>query len=470
MALIKPISGFPNNNTIDIANGTTFYTVIQGASSVVIAYVCSIYNADTYELVNRLPKVELVDPLTAGDTLEVTIPPGLGMENDKSYFWSIKIYQKMTDMFVTSSTVQEGSTESSVKIRAQSSVKVGMDLKIGGSQREIVDYDITTGIASIDYPFPSIPENGVRCEVYSDFVESISFPFKTRQTPIVSIGFNEGAGKSRAATFYGTFNETIVVQIQWYKVIIYDSALNIYHDSGKIFSSAMEYEFTNFTNHNTYYIQFVVQTIDDIFIESELAELGVVYDTFTLDTEIGVKANCDSTMTLQWKEDRKADGVATGNYSFIYMGIETISGMTIDGVALPQRYYAWVETVDSVSLLWDDDLYWTESLAYTEPAKRLQILSGYVYYNQANAEPLAIDFADFTIMTDVFIPVGGQGRILSVLDTDNNELVFKLEGNSLLYSINGVMLTAFPIMTDELKRYKVSLTPTKAIIEQTSVQ
>ena len=136
--------------------------------------------------------------------------------------------------------------------------------------------------------------------------------------------------------FYGSFDETLTVQIQWYKVIIYDSALNIYHDSGKIFSSAMEYEYPNLANHETYYIQFVVQTVDDIFIESEMKEIQVAYDTFTLDTDIGAAANCDSTVTLEWKEDRLANGVATGTYSFIYMGIETILGTTTQLMSLPE--------------------------------------------------------------------------------------------------------------------------------------
>lgn len=124
MALIKPISGFPNNNTIDISNGSTFYTVIQGAGSVVIGYVCNIYSTDTYELIYTTNKVNLTSPMTAGDVLEVEIPPTGGVENGKSYYWTIRLYQKKADMFVASSTVQEDSTESFIRIRAQSSIKM----------------------------------------------------------------------------------------------------------------------------------------------------------------------------------------------------------------------------------------------------------------------------------------------------------------------------------------------------------
>lgn len=470
MALIKPISGFPNNNTIDISNGSTFYTVIQGAGSVVIGYVCNIYSTDTYELIYTTNKVNLTSPMTAGDVLEVEIPPTGGVENGKSYYWTIRLYQKKADMFVASSTVQEDSTESFIRIRAQSSIKNGMELKIEGVQRKISYYDISTGAAGIDYPFPIIPSPGIRCEIYSDFVESISFPFKTSQTPTVTIRWGGKTGQSRNGIFYGSFDATISVQIQWYKVIIYDHALNIFHDSGKIFSSAMEYEYPNLTNQETYYIQFIVQTIDDIFIESEMKELRVVYDTFIMNTDVAATANCDSTITLEWKDDRIADGVATGNYSFIYMGIQTILGMTTTGIALPQRYYAWLESVDNVATTWNDVMRWTESLAYTEPAKRLQILSGTVDYNQANGVPLVIDFSNFTIMTDVFIPAGQQGKILSVLNTDGKELFLKCENGKLIYSIGGVVKTTLSITTSELRRYKISLTPSKAVINQVSVQ
>ena len=165
MALIKPISGFPNNNTIDVIAGSTFYTVIQGASSIVTGYTCTIYDADTFTQIWTTNKVELPDPLTAGDTLEIEVPPGVGMENDKSYYWILRTFQKNIDMFVTSSTVQKDSSETEIRIRAQSNVKSGMELRINGSQRKITNYDISTGVASIDYPFPNIPEAGTRIAV-----------------------------------------------------------------------------------------------------------------------------------------------------------------------------------------------------------------------------------------------------------------------------------------------------------------
>ena len=470
MALNKPITGFPNNSTVDVATGSVFYTVIQGASSIVTGYICKIFNSDTFEEIYTGSKVDLEKPLTAGETLEIEILGGSGMENDKSYFWTVRLYQKVADMFVTSSSVQKGSTESGLYIRMQSNVREGMEIRIGNEQRKISYYDIGTGVASLEYPFSNIPDVGTRCEIYSNFVESIGFPFKTRQTPVVKIKFGEKTGQSRTGKFYGSFDESIIVQMQWYKVIIYDSSLNLFHDSGKIFSSSLYYEYPNFSNHETYYVQYVVQTVDDIFIESEQKELSVVYDTFTLDTDIGVTANCDSTITLEWKEDRKADGIATGNYSFIYMGIETLLGMTVDGIALPQRYYAWIETVDSVGIAWDDTYFWTESAINTQPAKRLQVLSGYIYYNQANDVPLDLDFTDFSILSDVFIPANSSGTIISAISLDGNSAVLKIEGNAFVYAINSVIKTTFPINLGALARYKIALTQDKATIMQVSVQ
>jgi len=470
VALIKPITGFPNNSTIDVATGSVFYTVIQGASSIVTGYSCKIFNADTFEEIYSASKIELEKPLTAGQTLEIEIPGGTGMENDSSYFWTVRLYQKQADIFMASSSVQRESSEPYIYLRSQSNIKPGMEIRIGKEQRKIMSYDISMGGTGIDYPFPNIPDVGTRCEIYSDFVESIGFPFKTRQTPIVKIAFGDQTGKSRTGKFYGSFDESIIVQIQWFRVIIYDVSLNIFNDSEKIFSSSLYYEYPNFSNHQTYYIQYVVQTVDDIFIESELKELTVVYDTFTLDTDIGVTANCDSTITLEWKEDRKADGIATGNYSFIYMGIETILGMTVDGVALPQRYYAWLDTEEGIGNVWNDDYFWTESKVNTEPAKRLQVLSGYIYYNQANDTPLDIDFNDFTIMSDVFIPANQTGTIISAVSSDGDSAVIKIENGAFVYTINSVVKTTFPIDLSALARYKIALTPVKATIMQTSVQ
>lgn len=468
MALIKPISGYPNSNTIDVTNGCIFSTVIQGAGSIVNGYSCKIFDADTFEEVWTSEKILIETPLTAGQTLEIQIPPGTNMQNDKSYYWTIRLYQKNTDMFVTTSYVQDGSTEYAVKIRSQSNVKTEMELRIGSDQRKITAYDISTGVASLEYPFPNVPVIGTRCEIYSDYVESIGFPFKTRQMPILAMTYSDKTGKSRTGQFYGSFNDS--VQIQWYQVLIYNINMELYHDSGKIFSSALSYEYTNFSNHETYYVQFIVQTIDNLTIESTLFELGISYDTFTLDTDIGVVANGDSTITLDWKEDRLSDGVATGTYSFILMGINSVLGMTVDGVALPGRYYSWLDDIEGVPSVWNDNYYWTESLAYTEPAKRLQVSTGTVYYNQANDEPLNMDFSNFTILSDVFVPINQTGTIISAINEFGETAYLRILNGNFVYTVNGVTKTTKPVDTSALSRHKIALTQDGATIVQTDLE
>lgn len=469
MALIKPISGYPNSNTIDITNGCIFHTVIQGAGSIVNGYNCKIYDADTFEQVWESTKIAIEIPLTAGQTLEIQVPPGTPMQSDKSYYWTIRLYQKNTDMFVTSSSIQEGSTESDIKIRSQSNVRAEMELRIGENQRQITAYDVSTGIASLGYPFPNVPTTGTRCEVYSDYVDSIGFPFKTKQTPILTMTYSEKTGKSRTGQFYGSFGED-AVQVQWYRVMIYTINMELYHDSGKIFSSALSYEYTNFSNHETYYVQFVVQTIDNMTIESTLFELGIFYDTFTLDTDIGVVANGDSTITLDWKEDRLSDGVATGTYSFILMGINSVLGMTVDGVALPGRYYSWLDDIEGVPSVWNDDYYWTESLAYTEPAKRLQISTGTVYYNQANDEPLNMDFTNFTILSDVYVPINQTGTIISAINEFGETAYLRILDGNFVYTVNGVTKTTKTVDTSALSRHKIALTQDGATIVQADLE
>ena len=85
-------------------------------------------------------------------------------------------------------------------------------------------------------------------------------------------------------------------------------------------------------------------------------------------------------------------------------------------------------------------------------------------------QPLDIDFGDFTIMSDVFIPANQTGTIISAVSSGGDSAVLKIENGVFVYTINSVVKTTFPIDLSALARYKVALTPIKATIMQTSVQ
>lgn len=472
MAIVKPMTAYPNGNTIDMTERTNFSVQIQGGGSVVVAYEVITYDAKTGFETYRSPKMDISTPLVAGDILNIEMPSireegiiSLAplMEGD-SYFWKVRLYQSNPTMYVTTVPVIEETMDGIISIPKTTAVKPGMYFKIGVRYIKIVEYDAELGIATIDgYGIEGL--NTV--DVYSDFVESIGFPFVIKTTPKIDILFNNAKMSEtncfldlRTGVFYGEYIESSHSDVRWYEYKIYNSELDIVDCSGKLKNSSLKYEFSNFQNGRKYYIQLGVMNEDDVFVETSYLPLTVKYSTFALGSTVDVSTNCDGTMLVEWVEDRLSTGIATGSYTYEQLPVPIIFCLTDEGVATPQVYYKWNDVEK-----WDDNKAWTEDVIGNFASNKLKIISGEVYYNEINGEKINIDTNDFTICTDVYLPRYANGTILALTSDENNYRVTVSNG-VISYSINGVVKTTKSYYQYNETEFKIAITPTKAVMAE----
>jgi len=478
MAILRPVSAFPNKNTIDATKTNKFSTIIQGASTVVSAYSMFIFGIDSITTSGgyTLEKKTLTKPLTAGNTLEISVPPTSGMQNGNSYFWSVRLYQSTPSIFITNSVVQADSTETNIVIRKHNNVKAGMVLQIGQDKRDILTYDKTTGVAVIATPFSYIPMKDLKCEIYSDFVDSINFPFNAKLTPTLTITTLSPTGHSRVGNFQAIYTQPNNSNILWYQFQLFDAENIIIKDTGKIPSASLFFSYDKFLNDTIYYVKATVEDSNGIVTESAAYTNSVSYDVLDLDNPSHAEEICGECMVkVWWSEDRLSLGVATGEYVYVFEGNNYAPGGTdpvdpgspeIPPTPIPFMNYFWYDQdTDGVDIIWDDAKYWLETdedpnvdpgdpdtpidtdipiepvtpitPALEDNGKRVTIMSGEVYYDRVGGEELAIKEDDFTIFSDIRVTPATVGKIIS-LSNGTSEYFLSIEGEQFSYTKNGV--------------------------------
>lgn len=438
MAILRPVSAYPNKNTVDATVQNTFSTIIQGASTVVSAYQVFVYDMDTYIEIYDSGKIQLSKTLTAGQTLEMKIPVISEMINGYSYFWQIRLFQYESTIFITDSVVQSGSTDTSIVLRQHNNIKPEMYLKIGTNKRSILSYDKTTGIAILTNNLPSVPSANTKCEIYSDFVDSINFPFYTKSVATLSVVGIGNVGDSRYGKFYAKFEQEQNIGIRWHQFKLMDNNYEIIKDTGKIFNSEMSFIYENFMSGNYYFIQCIIEDTSGIVLSSNMIRIDVTYQKFAFNTGIEISQNCDkSSVVVKWEADRFSTGKATGEYEFIYNSDISELGQTIDGVpSIGVNYFYYDKLYNGDDALWNDDYFWTETRD-SDAQKRLNVLSGIVYYDKVSSKNLFIDSNEFTLLTDIKIPNTKQGVCFSLTGIGSDYQI-KVVGYNLYYILNNV--------------------------------
>ncbi len=153
--LLKPINATPNHGlAIDATLENTFFTTIEGSSSIVTAYEVTIYDGYDFDQVYTTGTIQLDEPLYAGELLNVIIPAeDNGMENGRQYYWVIRLFQEKNEIFVTDTVIIDNAG-TTLRIRWNPNIKSGMSLKYQNKTRIILDYvkDGETAIVTIGSP------------------------------------------------------------------------------------------------------------------------------------------------------------------------------------------------------------------------------------------------------------------------------------------------------------------------------
>lgn len=155
--LSKPVNAHPNNGVnINANEENKFYTFIEGSSSIVTAYKISIYDSSTFEKVYETNKINLTQNLYAGEELSINVPLDSGMTNGNSYYWVLRLYQDLSDIFVTNTTILDAE-KTLIRIRWHNNVESEMYISYKNETRKIISYTKessgNTGLIVIDSPF-----------------------------------------------------------------------------------------------------------------------------------------------------------------------------------------------------------------------------------------------------------------------------------------------------------------------------
>lgn len=400
--LYRPISAHPSNGvSIDATEDNTFYTIVQGASSAVTHYKASFYDADTLEWEFDTQKTALSAPLTAGKTLSFIVSSSAGLQNNKSYYWTLRLYQQNPDMFITNTVVQDGSTASSVVIREHYNVKEEMYISIEGQQKKItkivVDAENHTSTLSLSSPFPASPAKDAPAKIYSNFVDSVQFGFSTNKTPSLSITNAPENLNSRSYKFSMSYSQDENVPMKWHQFVLTTEDGEVLKDTGRIFSADLTFEFDGFISGIRYTIYGAAETINGVSVTSPKYTFSVSYPSPNIDLPPTVNVDYDEhAIRIDWVPDSFSEGVLSSGGAFHY-----------------EQNYPFTGAIS------------------------LSVDNGYIMYDNLSGHDLEL-LDEFGVLSDITISNSTSGDIISLESDDGKYYKLVSESGYLISNKDGI--------------------------------
>lgn len=112
-------------------------------------------------------------------------------------------------------------------------------LEIGDERRMITDYDIKTGIATIQSAFSTKPEVGSVFKLFCNYIETGYYDFKARKHPSVTIETKEDKDGIKCTATYSQENH---VGLKYYKFNVYQQKTSSDKVTGNLASDYSQYE------------------------------------------------------------------------------------------------------------------------------------------------------------------------------------------------------------------------------------
>ena len=133
--------------------------------------------------------------------------------------------------------------------------------------------------------------------------------FLARETPTVSINFSpalnsSGVGGYAKQTFLGTItpSSTVINSVRWQLGQINNGEKVILEDTGVINTGVIQYEYTGLKTGETYSINCIVVTQDNVEVSSGWQDFPVLYQGATNTGELTVKCLADDSNLLSWQK------------------------------------------------------------------------------------------------------------------------------------------------------------------------
>ena len=185
--LYQPSYPYPYLSDIDATEDNTFYCCINAeGGTTVIAYTLTINDLSGNEIYTTNRQF-ISMPLYSQEILLVNIPNTSGMINGRDYVWNIELVESNADIWRAFGTIQEGeNTTTQLVLRKNWLVSSGDWVVINSQKIKIINYDFTTGIATLETELNAVPMVGTTYNIYGDSVKSNDYLFNARSTPVLS--------------------------------------------------------------------------------------------------------------------------------------------------------------------------------------------------------------------------------------------------------------------------------------------
>ena len=389
-----PYGANPNNGvSIDGQKENIFTCIISG--TICIAYQISIFDNNTQNLVYSGEKNSV--NVYNGEELKMNIPPS-SFENGKDLIWKIRLWTNLPDMKIISGKTLEGSTLTDIKVRDYKIIKEGYIIKIGGETRTILSYE--NGTIKVD-SLNSIPEKDTDFQIYSDFIDTPYYFFKSRSAPIISIENFNSQINDRKYNFIGSYSQSENSSIQYYIFNLYGPEDELIGTTGKVFNANIKYSFDGFNSNTKYKIELICMSQDNVEVSTGKKEFDVVYSAPNIDISPSLKVS------------QKEDGVQV----FWRSQLQSIPDV-----------YGEYEIIENFPFYGTNSVYLKNN--------------SYLNYKVVDGNPLNIDDENFTVLISTCLNDEFVGKIIE-LNGESGEYYIGFDGSYFFYCKNNVITNIY---------------------------
>lgn len=308
----QPMNVFPSNNALDGALVNTFSFEFYGNK--LSAYQITVQKNNTAAAIYTGQKTSITK--YNGDIVSVNLPKN-AFPNGLDLNWKVTLWEEKPSIFIVSGAVQKDSTAAVIKLRQSANIKPNMYLRIGNAERKITAYNSETGEATVSPAFMSAPVYMDSYDIYSDFISSPLYFFKSRTTPTLTLNKLSATINLRTIAFSAVYTQAENTPIKYHRWALTDKQNSIVSDSGVIYSACLDYSFDGLLSGEVYTRTLTIVTQDDITI-SKTDSFDVKYASPVIGNPPSIKfEGSQGSVLLNWFDDRQSIGRLTGGYKYI---------------------------------------------------------------------------------------------------------------------------------------------------------
>lgn len=341
--IYQPKNVRPSSSALDVSQENIFSMEIQ-TNSCVSAYKLYLLDFDNNVVYSSL-KVLLEEPIYNGEKLYMNVPGSfMGLSNGTNYKWRLRLYQPTADMIITYGNTPGLSTRKLVSTQINMNIKEGMMININSETRIISSYDYSTGTATLNESLSSIPDEGDKYYILSDFIETTpDYIIYARKTPDVYIDNVPDILTLKYHTFKGVYSQDDNVPITYYQFDLFiedeNGDLVELDSSGKIYSAKLNYVYNGFRTGSYYYIRLTVENDLGVSVTTELYRFFVDYEIIEYLQQPQAKFNEQNDSVIiswatpveHWALFRYIKGEAPLNKFLYNVPYSTVNSLYTDG-------------------------------------------------------------------------------------------------------------------------------------------